>query len=66
VTDLPQVVVGMAVTRKGIPVRVSTFPGNASDQGDHPQGQGRPARLEPLARASRAQWPASCDCGRAR
>jgi Transposase DDE domain len=29
--DLPQVVVGMAVTRKGIPV-VWTFPGNASDQ----------------------------------
>jgi hypothetical protein len=30
--DLPQVVVGMAVTRRGIPVRVWTFPGNASDQ----------------------------------
>src|SRR5512132_2488881 len=30
--DLPQVMVGMAVTRKGIPVRVWTFPGNASDQ----------------------------------
>src|SRR5438874_1265939 len=30
--DLPQVVVGRAVTRKGIPVRVWTFPGNASDQ----------------------------------
>jgi hypothetical protein len=30
--DLPQVVVGMAVTRQGIPVRVWTFPGNASDQ----------------------------------
>jgi hypothetical protein len=30
--DLPQVVVGMAVTRKGIPVRVWTFPGNTSDQ----------------------------------
>ncbi len=30
--DLPQVVVGMAVTRKGIPVRVWSFPGNASDQ----------------------------------
>ncbi|MCA1699948.1 MAG: transposase, partial [Actinobacteria bacterium] len=25
--DLPQVVVGMAVTRQGIPVRVWTFPG---------------------------------------
>ncbi len=30
--DLPQVVVGMAVTRQGIPVRVWTFPGNSSDQ----------------------------------
>jgi Transposase DDE domain len=30
--DLLQVVVGTAVTRQGIPVRVWTFPGNASDQ----------------------------------
>jgi hypothetical protein len=30
--DLPQVVVGMAVTRQGIAVRVWTFPGSASDQ----------------------------------
>jgi DDE family transposase len=30
--DLPQVVLGMAVTRQGIPVRVWTFPGNSSDQ----------------------------------
>lgn len=30
--DLPQVVIGMAVTREGIPVRVWTFAGNASDQ----------------------------------
>jgi hypothetical protein len=30
--DLPQVVIGMAVTRRGIPVRVWTFPGNSSDQ----------------------------------
>jgi hypothetical protein len=30
--DLPQVVIGMAVTRQGIPVRVWTFPGNTSDQ----------------------------------
>lgn len=30
--DLPQVVVGLAVTRTGIPIRVWTFPGNASDQ----------------------------------
>src|SRR5437667_113733 len=30
--DLPQVVVGMAVTRTGLPVRVWTFPGSTSDQ----------------------------------
>jgi Transposase DDE domain len=30
--DLPQVVVALAVTRTGIPIRVWTFPGNASDQ----------------------------------
>jgi hypothetical protein len=30
--DLPQIVVGMAVTRTGIPVRVWCWPGNPSDQ----------------------------------
>ena len=30
--DLPQVVIGLAVNREGIPIRVWTFPGNASDQ----------------------------------
>src|ERR687898_496297 len=30
--DLPQIVVGMAVTRTGIPVRVWCWPGNTSDQ----------------------------------
>ena len=30
-TDLPQVVIAMAVTRDGIPVRCWTFPGNESD-----------------------------------
>ena len=30
--DLPQVVIGLAVTRTGLPIRVWTFPGNASDQ----------------------------------
>lgn len=30
--DLPQVVIGLAVTREGIPIRVWTLPGNASDQ----------------------------------
>src|SRR5690606_23214472 len=40
---LPQVVVGMAVTREGIPVRVWCWPGNTS--GADPPGQGRHARL---------------------
>jgi len=31
-SDLPQVVIGLAVTREGIPIRVWTLPGNASDQ----------------------------------
>jgi transposase len=30
--DLPQVVIGLAVTREGIPVRVWVWPGNRSDQ----------------------------------
>jgi transposase len=30
--DLPQVVIGMAVTREGIPVRLWAFPGSTSDQ----------------------------------
>jgi transposase len=30
--DLPQVVIGMAVTRIGIPIRVWCWPGNSSDQ----------------------------------
>jgi transposase len=30
--DLPQVVIGLAVTRTGIPIRIWTWPGNASDQ----------------------------------
>jgi hypothetical protein len=30
--DLPQVVIGLAVTREGIPVRVWVWPGNTSDQ----------------------------------
>ncbi len=30
--DLPQVVVGFAVTKEGIPVRCFAYPGNASDQ----------------------------------
>jgi len=30
--DLPQVVIGLAVTREGIPIRIWTFPGNTADQ----------------------------------
>jgi hypothetical protein len=30
-SDLPQVVIGMAVTRQGLPIRVWTWPGNTSD-----------------------------------
>jgi hypothetical protein len=30
--DLPQVVIGLAVTREGIPVRLWTFPGDTSEQ----------------------------------
>jgi hypothetical protein len=29
--DLPQVVIGMAVTREGVPIRCWTFPGNTAD-----------------------------------
>lgn len=32
-SDLPQVVIAMAVTRDGVPVRCWTFPGNTNDQG---------------------------------
>jgi len=35
--DLPQVVIGLAVTREGIPVRVWAWPGNTSDQALLPQ-----------------------------
>ena len=31
-SDLPQVVIGLAVTREGIPVRVWVWPGNTNDQ----------------------------------
>jgi len=31
--DLPQIIIGMAVTRDGIPVRVWCWPGNTGDQG---------------------------------
>jgi len=35
--DLPQIVIGLAVTREGIPVRVWCWPGNTSDQAVLPQ-----------------------------
>jgi hypothetical protein len=35
--DLPQIVIGLAVTREGIPVRVWTWPGNTNDQTLLPQ-----------------------------
>ena len=47
--DLPQIVIGMAVTRDGIPVRVWCWPGNTNDSalrrnsGD-PAGSGRRGR----------------------
>ena len=43
--DLPQVVIGLAVTREGIPVRVCVWPGNTNRHVGRPGGQGRPARL---------------------
>jgi transposase len=30
--DLPQILIGMAVTRDGLPIRIWTWPGNANDQ----------------------------------
>src|SRR4030095_13469201 len=35
--DLPQIVIGLAVTREGIPVRVWCWPGNTNDQTILPQ-----------------------------
>jgi Transposase DDE domain len=35
--DLPQIIIGLAVTREGIPVRVWCWPGNASDAALLPQ-----------------------------
>ena len=44
--DLPQIVIGMAVTRDGIPVRCWCWPGNASDQVVIRQVKGRNAGLD--------------------
>ena len=46
--DLPQIVIGMAVTRDGIPVRVWCWPGNTNDSRADPPGQGRHAGLDPV------------------
>jgi len=35
--DLPQIIIGLAVTREGIPVRVWCWPGNTNDQAVLPQ-----------------------------
>ena len=39
--DLPQIVIGLAVTREGIPVRVWCWPGNTTDMTVIARGQGR-------------------------
>ena len=44
--DLPQIVVGMAVTRTGIPVRVWCWPGNTSDSALIRQLKAGPAGLD--------------------
>jgi transposase len=41
--DLPQIIIGLAVTRAGIPARVWCWPGNASDQAVLPQVRKRSA-----------------------
>ena len=43
--DLPQIVIGLAVTREGIPVRVWCWPGNTNDMTVIARGQGRPEGL---------------------
>jgi len=45
--DLPQIVIGLAVTREGIPVRVWVLAGQHQRPGDPPRGEGRTARLAP-------------------
>ena len=45
--DLPQVVIAMAVTRDGVPVRCWTFPGDTADTAIIRTDQGRPGRLGP-------------------
>jgi len=45
-TDLPQVVIAMAVTRDGVPVRCWTFPGDTADTSIIADREGRPRGLE--------------------
>ena len=46
--DLPQIVIGMAVTRDGIPLRVWCWPGEHQRLRADPPGQGRHAPLVPV------------------
>ena len=55
-SDLPQVVIAMAVTRDGVPVRQLDLPRQRIRHRDHPPGQGRPGRLE-LAPAGLGRRP---------
>ena len=57
--DLPQVVIGLAVTREGIPVRVWVWPGNSNDQTLVEQVKARPGRLAARPRDLRSSTPAS-------
>ena len=50
-SDLPQIVIGLAVTREGIPVRCRCWPGNTTTPDAAARGQRRPAGL--AARESR-------------
>ena len=47
-TTYPQIVIGMAVTRDGIPVRVWCWPGNTERLRADPPGQRRHAGLDPV------------------
>jgi transposase len=58
--DLPQVVIAMAVTRDGIPVRCWTFPGNQSDQRIIRTVK-RSGSLEPAAAAGAGAVPDQLD-----
>jgi hypothetical protein len=52
--DLPQIVIGLAVTKEGIPVRCWCWPGNTSDQAVLARGARRDAGLAPRGGWSRS------------